>query len=70
MNSMAIFMNPDLGTCSGKYQKYQVYPQGQWILLKNPGHLAVKNYSSLDGDYTQGIKRIHSQTLHVNTVKE
>ena len=65
MNSMAIFMNPDLGTCSGKYQKYQVYPQGQWILLKNPGHLAVKNYSSLDGDYTQGIKRIHSQRLYM-----
>jgi len=48
MNSMAILINPELGTCSGKYQKYQVYSQGQWILLKNPGHLAVKNYSSLD----------------------
>ena len=65
MNSMAIFMNPDLGTCSGMYQKYQVYSQGQWILLKNPGHLAVKNYSSLDDYYTQGIKRIHFQRLYM-----
>ena len=65
MNSMAIFINPDLGTCSGKQQKYQVYSQGQWILLKNPGDLAVKNYSSLDDYYTQGIKIIHFQRLYM-----